>query len=261
MIRSVAYLAMGRDVIYDATNLCAKTRKNTLESIRKASKNVTAFLVFVACSISECKKRQSMRARQVPDEVIDRMVRQFEAPWYNEGWDHIVVLTGGKLQDIDREHKRMTGESHDNPHHTASLETHCAYAETNISNYIFDNKWKYDDMRKQILIEAAYQHDLGKHKTKAFKDSKGNPTSMAHYYNHNNVGAYLWLSGDKVGDWSTREFLYIGLLIQWHMQPFFLHDEEGDYHARFKEWCDKRGFNDFFYEDVCLIHRADLAAH
>lgn len=261
MIRSVAYLAMGRDVIYDATNLCAKTRKNTLKSIRKASKNVTAFLVFVACSISECKKRQSMRARQVPDEVIDRMVRQFEAPWYNEGWDHIVVLTGGKLQDIDREHKRMTGESHDNPHHTASLEMHCTYAEKNISDFLFDNEWEYDAMRKQILIEAAYQHDLGKHKTKAFHDTKGNPTDIAHYYNHNNVGAYLWLSGDKVCGWSTSEFLYIGLLIQWHTQPFFMRDKEGDYRIQFKEWCDKRGFNDFFYEDICLIHRADLAAH
>ena len=75
--RSVAALKEGKDVVYDATNLVAKTRKATLARVREATKGtyVYAVAVFVACSISECKRRQTERDRQVPDEVIDRMVQ------------------------------------------------------------------------------------------------------------------------------------------------------------------------------------------
>lgn len=260
--KTVAALKEGYDVVYDATNLTAKGRKNTLAEIRQFV-DCEAILVFVACSISECKRRQNMRDRKVPDEVIDRMARHFEAPWYNEGWNSILVISGGKLQNIDREHKRMTGESHDNPHHTASLEMHCVLAEDKMCDLLADGNYseEFSVFQKGVLTEAAYQHDLGKHKTKAFVDSKGNPSDVAHYYSHNNVGAYLWLSGDKHLEWTDEEFLLIGLLIQWHMQPFFLRDESGNYADNLRKWCDKRGFSDYIYVMLNLIHEADKGAH
>ena len=220
--------------------------------------------MFIACSISECKLRQGSRDRKVPDEVIDRMVRQFETPWYNEGWDQIIVISGGRLQNIDREHERMLGESHDNPHHTTTLEMHCVNCEDNMRDYLNEESFMYgfSVIGKKVLTEAAYQHDLGKHKTKAFLDGHGNPSEVAHYYSHNNVGAYLWLSGDKRGQWDEWSFLMIGLLIQWHMQPFFLRDSNGDYHGNFTKWCIKRHFDSsFFYDAISLLHKADLAAH
>lgn len=263
--RSIAALKEGNDVIYDATNVVAKTRKQTLSEIKKAvgANNFVSNLVFIACSISECKLRQGSRDRKVPDAVIDRMARKFEAPWYNEGWDQIIVISGGRLQNIDREHWRMLGESHDNPHHTATLEMHCANCEGNMLDYLDTPACEscFDANYKKALVEAAYQHDLGKHKTKAFLDSRGNPSDVAHYYSHNNVGAYLWLSGDKRGQWDEWNFLLIGLLIQWHMQPYFLRDKNGDYRANFREWCDKKGFDLMFYESICLLHEADKAAH
>lgn len=260
--RSIAALKEGYDVIYDATNLVAKTRQSTLEAIRKEVECKTA-ATFIACSISECKRRQSGRDRKVPDEVIDRMVRKFETPWYNEGWDQIIVISGGKLQNIDKEHWRMLGESHDNPHHTATLEMHCANCESNMREYLATPACEmyFAEPYALALIEAAYQHDLGKHKTKDFHDTKGNPTDVAHYYSHNNVGAYLWLSGDKRGAWDEWYFLLIGLLIQWHMQPFFLRDSNGHYQENFLKWCEKKGFGKRFYDAVCLLHEADLAAH
>ena len=259
--RAVAALNEGYDVVYDATNLVAKTRKSTLEAMRKATNaQFHANLVFISCSISECKRRQADRERKVPDEVIDRMVRQFQAPWYNEGWDLMVVINRGKQQNIDREHWRMLGESHDNPHHKFSLEMHCSQCQAHMRAILAED-FELATSTREVLEEAAYQHDIGKHKTKAFLDSKGNPSEIAHFYSHDNVGAYLWLSGDKINAWADDDFFLIGALIQWHMQPYFMRDEDGIYHAKFKEWCNKRGFSSLFYQCICLLHEADGAAH
>lgn len=258
--RTVAAMEKGTNVIYDATNLVAKTRKTTLTRLRQAlDQDFIAVADVIVCSLSECKRRQGERDRKVPDEVIDRMVRQFQTPWYNEGWDTINVISCGKQQNIDREHWRMLGESHDNHHHSRSLEMHCAAVEGEMKERLRGST--IFSGYGQKMIEAAYQHDIGKHKTKAFKDSRGNPTDEAHYYNHDNVGAYLWLSGDKQNEWSKEDFLFIAVLIQWHMQPYFLRDKNGDYRANFKEWCDKKGFDLMFYESICLLHEADEAAH
>lgn len=260
-IRTVAAMKKGMNVIYDATNLVAKTRKATLTRLRQAlDQDFAAVANVIVCSISECKLRQGGRERKVPNEVIDRMVRQFQTPWYNEGWDTINVISCGKQQNIDREHRRMTGQSHDNHHHFRTLEMHCVATASEMVDRLRDST-TFSDYGKKMLIEAAFHHDIGKYKTKAFKDSRGNPTDEAHYYSHDNVGAYLWLSGDKAQDWVKEGFLYIAVLIQWHMQPFFLRDENGDYRANFKNWCDKKGFDNVFYEAICLLHEADKAAH
>lgn len=260
-LRTVSAMTQGTNVIYDATNLTAKNRKTTLARLRQAiGQDFIAVADVIVCSISECKRRQGERDRKVPDEVIDRMVRQFQTPWYNEGWDTINVINCGKMQNIDREHWRMLGESHDNHHHSRSLEMHCAACEGQMKDMLHDSV-HFSECGQKMIIEAAYHHDIGKHKTKVFKDSHGNPSEEAHYYNHENVGAYLWLSGDKIKEWPREAFLFIALLIQWHMQPYFLRDEDGNYTTKFKEWCDKKGFNYLFYESICLIHEADKAAH
>lgn len=259
-IRTVDAMQKGTNVIYDATNLTAKTRKATLTRLRQTlDQDFIAVADVIVCSLSECKRRQGERDRKVPDEVIDRMVRQFQTPWYNEGWDTINVISCDKQQNIDREHWRMLGESHDNHHHSRTLEMHCAAVEGEMKERLHGST--IFSGYGQKMIEAAYQHDIGKHKTKAFKDSRGNPTDEAHYYSHDNVGAYLWLSGDKQNEWSKEDFLFIAVLIQWHMQPYFLRDKNGDYRANFKEWCDKKGFDLMFYESICLLHEADKAAH
>jgi predicted kinase len=260
-IRTVAAMKKGMNVIYDATNLVAKIRKATLTRLRQAiNQDFIAVADVIVCSLSECKRRQDGRDRKVPDEVIDRMVRQFQTPWYNEGWDTINVISCGKQQNIDREHWRMLGESHDNHHHSRTLEMHCVAAEGEMKELLRDSA-NFSEYGQKMLIEAAYHHDIGKHKTKAFKDSKGNPADEAHYYSHDNVGAYLWLSGDKQNEWIKEGFLFIAMLIQWHMQPYFLRDKNGDYRDNFKNWCDKKGFDTMFYRSICLLHEADKAAH
>ena len=260
-IRTVDAMNRGINVIYDATNLIAKTRKSTLTRLRQTlGQYFIAKADVIVCSLSECKRRQGERERKVSDEVIDRMVRQFQTPWYNEGWDTINVISCGKRQNINREHLRMMIEPHDNHHHSYTLEMHCLMTEDEAKERLRCSTI-FSEYVQKMMTEAAYHHDIGKYKTKAFKDSRGNSTDEAHYYSHNNVGAYLWLSGDKQNEWTNEGFLFIAVLIQWHMQPYFLYDKNGDYRANFKKWCDKKGFDTMFYESICLLHEADKAAH
>lgn len=252
--RTVDLLKEDIDVIYDATNLVAKRRKALINQVSKAVPDTEFIAAFFACTIEECKARQSQRARKVPDEVIDRMARQFEAPWYNEGWDKIYVISSGPLYNIRQEWLDLKNVPHDNPHHEYTIGNHsyCAYAL--LLEELADKEEQFSD--DEIALTATLFHDIGKSRTKSFRDSKGNPSEVAHYYNHNNVGAYMWLSGNSRLnlDWEN-EFLMIGVLIQWHMQPYFLKNQT------LEEWCEKKGFDEMIAYWLGLIHKADQSAH
>ena len=255
--RTVAALNAGKDVIYDATNLVAKTRASTLAQIREhINRPIFAECAVVLCSIKECKRRQNDRDRKVPDEVIDRMVRQFQTPWYNEGWDYITTLNSGPKQDLRKEHGRMAETTHDNPHHTsANINAHCLLAVAAFNAEMTDATPL--DGTTTILREAIYQHDVGKRKTKMFHDTKGRPTEIAHYYSHDNMGAYLWLTSNEIDRWNEYDFLLIAALIQWHMQPYFLDQNK----AKLDEWCVRKKFGIPFSDWIWTIHQADKAAH
>ena len=80
----------GKKVIYDATNLNWKRRKAFLQELN----NIDCWKVcnVIATPIEICIKQNELRDRQVPFEVIDRMYRNFDIPYYNEGWDRINII-------------------------------------------------------------------------------------------------------------------------------------------------------------------------
>ena len=240
--------------IYDATNLVAKTRKGLLDRIRR--KFVCYFECrFMACRISECKRRQFMRDRQVPEAVIERMVRQFQAPFYNEGWDEIAIVEGGKRYDIERELSKSWLISHDNAHHALTIGRHMSKAWREASKLIEDTE------RSNLAITAARFHDIGKPHTKSFTNAKGEPTTDAHYYGHESVGSYMWLCSEH-DNLFPEEIITIGALIQWHMMPYFLTPRgEAPNKEELMRWCFKHDFSDEFAEQLWIIHQADQAAH
>lgn len=260
--RAVAALNEGYSVIYDATNLNSKKRKATLAEITRrvnpAKSDFIATCRVITCSISECKRRQGLRARRVPDEVIDRMARQFQVPNYGEGWDYIFITNCGKKQDLTKEMNRLRETTHDNPHHTTgSIAEHCVRALSNIKELA--EAEHIPDLYIRLLEDAAYYHDIGKRKTKVFHDKDGNPTDIAHYYGHDNVSAYLWLSGDKWQEkWQDKIAIEIANLIQWHMISYFLTDKSKEGLAA---WCEKKGFNELFARGLWVLHEADRLAH
>ena len=256
--RTKEALARGESVVYDATNLNSRKRSALVHEIKNKFPNVECHCMLILCSIKECKRRQGQRDRNVPDEVIDRMVRQFEVPYYNEGWNRIYLINNGPKQNIDKEHSRLLSTAHDNPHHsTGSIDSHCTMTFAHLDEAIRSGDI-LTVLNKRILLEAAYQHDVGKRKTKTFVNTKGETTEIAHYYGHENVGAYLWLTGDKRGEWDELAFLTIGLLIQLHMMPYHTNDKSKE---EFVKWCDKGGYEPWVAEWVWLIHKTDMEAH
>lgn len=88
--RTIDSLNEGKYVIYDATNIKRKDRMNLLAVIKKSVKRK----IFLKCSYfavnpAICKERNSKRERVVPEKVIDKMLKSFEVPVFNEGWDYI----------------------------------------------------------------------------------------------------------------------------------------------------------------------------
>ena len=253
----IAALENDEDVVYDATNIHSRNRRALVRKILHNFPETECCCVVVTCSIKECKRRQNDRERKVPDEVIDRMARQFEVPFYNEGWGRIHVFSNGPKQNIDKEHERLMQTAHDNPHHTTgSIGLHCSKVLAEVSAALESSAIPVG--HHKVLREAALRHDIGKRKTKTFTNNKGEVTEIAHYYGHEGLGAYLWLSGDKDGEFMDFEFLLIGLLIQLHMKPYSFPNRSRE---EWNAWCEKMGHKDYVAEWVWMIHEADKSGH
>ena len=90
--RVKATLLEDRNVIFDATNTTTKGRKRLLEVVEKTYCWKVA-IVFCT-SVDECKRRNQMRDRKVPDAVIERQFMQYmrDAQTIPEQFDEIVVV-------------------------------------------------------------------------------------------------------------------------------------------------------------------------
>lgn len=246
------YLSTGNEVaaIYDATNLSSKGRRAFLKRAKSRLSYCFFECVFVACRISECKRRQFGRDHKVPEEVIERMARSFQAPFYNEGWDHIRLVAGGPLYDMTQEHMAAWSMEHDNPHHTLSIGKHMATARDHISTS--DNR----------ISLAAYHHDIGKPHTKSFVNSKGETSPDAHYYSHESVGSYMWLSSHDALGIYPEDAIRVGAFIQYHMMPYFVMPIPGEtVRDAMERWGSTRGFSKEFINQLWQIHLADEEAH
>lgn len=237
-------LATGISCIYDATNMSMKRRKAFLDELKDIPCHKTCALFAVP--IEECKARNQSRERKVPDEVYDKMLRSFWVPYYYEGWDRIGVIVPEHNCDID--YTSMLNFSQDNPHHTKNLLDHLEAA----SLFAYGN-----GCSSQVFV-AAFNHDIGKLYTKSFKNSKGEDTNIAHFYGHECYGAYLFISsafkGGKAVN-ATTSILYTAALINWHMKPFTAWKQSPKSRDR-----DRKLIGERMYNDIMLVHAADLAA-
>lgn len=226
-------LNFGYDVIYDATNMTRKDRAGIISVCPKVAK-IECHIIWA--TIETCIERDSARKRTVGKEVIDRMLKRFHAPYYDEGIDEIKVILPNDFNQqkyIDDSMNAMK-IPHDNPHHTLDIYNHCesAYKYT-VSNDMCDN----------TLALAASFHDIGKPYVKTFMNAKGEPSDTAHYYGHQCVGA--WMAYGLVVD-NIR--VDIAWLVSTHMAPFL---NEKYY----------RNLPSYLKASIDLLHEADVAAH
>lgn len=226
--RAIDGLNFGYDVIYDATNVTRKDRAGIIAACPKFTK-IEAHVIFAP--IETCIERDAARERTVGKAVIDKMLKRFQPVWYDEGIHEIKIIRPDGF-DISAYGNKIMDDMlipHDNPHHTLSIHDHCVEAEDIASDRGMD---------ANIQI-AALIHDIGKPYVKAFVNSKGEVSDIAHFYSHDNVGA--WMSYGAAN-------AYIAWLVGNHMGPFL----NTKYYNKLPA---------YLKEQIDLLHECDLEAH
>lgn len=245
--RTVQALENDFDVIYDATNINRKLRMNTLERLKKAiSKPFTTEAIVVYTDIAEVKRRNASRTRVVPEYVIDNMLKNFELPTYNEGWNFIGVhySTDPNLNWLNAVDYYAKDLIHDNPWHNMNVDEHMRAA-----LYYFNTHYNPNDY-PDYLEKAILLHDIGKRFCKTYVNRKGQTTEVAHYYQHANPGAYFALGINF--DLSEEDKYKLALLINYHMRPL-----EAWKDSKKAEEKDKRLLGDELYNYVKVLHTCD----
>ena len=225
--RAVEALNEGHDVLYDATNVTRKDRASIIGICPKFAK-IEAHIIWAPIGI--CIERDAMRERTVGKEVIDKMLKRFQMPYFDENIDEIKIIRPKEFNSnqYEKDCWKAMDILHDNRHHLFNVQLHCRRSHDLI---------KSEDAQLKM---AAWYHDVGKPYTKEFKDSKGNPSEEAHFYQHQCVGAYIACGFIDV--------LKVIWLVSTHMDPFL----------NTKYW---RNLPAFLKRDVDLLHEADLEAH
>lgn len=206
------HLSSGGSAILDATNINIKSRKRFIELARATNKKIHIKAIVVATPIFVCIDRNYSRERKVPTNVIYKYAKMFQFPMKYEGIDSIDVVTDG----VDRSMvfinllSGMMGFNQMNPHHRYTLLEHCISL---AKNY---------DVHTEEYIAGLY-HDVGKLYTQTI-DSNG----VAHYYNHDSIGAYLLTTyypylKKMVGDITHQEnaddsTAHVIFFVNWHMR-------------------------------------------
>lgn len=236
--RTCAALRGNHTVFYDATNINAKRRINLLKSLKKLFPDIFYCCVIIATPIDICYERNSKRERVVPTYVIDRMLRQFEMPCENEGWDGFIIIHSyDSYRDwkFYREKYALLVEEYGeqgNSHHTRTLQEHCQecgiLARRNISH--------------PDIVQAACIHDYGKIWT-AIRWEKDDYKEL-HYPSHANVGAYMVLT--------MGYDIHVAQLVAYHMIPYTDQKCQDTWRSRMGEE---------LWKEVVELHRYDEAAH
>lgn len=299
----------GKDVFFDATNFSRSYRSGLAQSVKPFCEELRCHLVMVP--VNECKKNYTG-----PDEDVDSLfltlLKSYNPPAYTEGWNQIYIETAGydyarfiNSADSDKEVLGFSlldlDVSQDNTHHELTLLQHMKEAESifnrdyieelpTTDNPYLDNYYaktingthKLSEVSRSLWYDVKEMiglHDIGKFCTKSFCDDKGNPTKEAHYYGHENYGAYLYLIKkimDTAKEMSESEcsrfhypayinawvgnnahtYVFLSHLLSLHMRPFTAWDLSSK--AKNK---DARRFGEDIIKDLEAIHKCDVLAH
>ena len=176
--RIIKKLNEGYDVIYDDANLSMKKRRYFLSLLHKG---IEREAVVVATTVGDCLVRDSKRNKKVGEKVIVDMWKRFQFPLEQEGFDSIQIIYNSEIHYAINSYnyfRACENFNQDNPNHAYNLFQHMVIA-------FYESK----EEPYSIRLALAY-HDVGKLWTKGFKNAKGEPTEIAHYYQHENVGSY-----------------------------------------------------------------------
>lgn len=252
-------LKNGISCVYDATNISWKKRKAFLESLKGINCWKTCHIIATPYEV--CLEQNRHRDRVVPESVIKSMYMNFDIPFYNEGWDDIEIWYEKK------EYRNAYGSwqqfifdtidfNQDSKWHKETLGEHCRKC----LEYVRENT----ELKSIIDIEtqiAAALHDCGKPFTQTYKDSRGNKSEYAHYYNHEHIGSYNSLFYSSYEDDCDK--VLIAALIRWHMISHFFKDWEQKTIDKYtKEFTENKYLKEIeFFKALQVLHKGDKEAH
>ena len=87
--KAVESLNAGYNVVYDATSMTRKDRAGIISMCPKFT-HIQCNIIWAP--IETCIERDTTRERTVGKEVIDRMLKRFQMPYYDEGIDEINII-------------------------------------------------------------------------------------------------------------------------------------------------------------------------
>ena len=236
--RMLSYFKDGYDVIFDATNLSIKDRKQTLQVLNK---DISRTALIFAIPYQQCVENQSKRSRAVDSSVIHNQICKFQVPVESENFDEIFFLRANEAE-VKKLREDVWNKRQDfdqmNEHHSMKLFDHCCTAAENLPL-----EFEYDS----DLYQAALVHDFGKIYTQTFFDLKGKPSLNAHYYGHDSYGAYLFCCC------RDNPKLYIAQLINYHMLPYFMKTDKS-----IRKWSEILGPR--LWQDLQVLNAADKCA-
>ena len=180
----------GKTTIVDCCNISMKSRRPIIDIGKKLNCTICAYIVPTL--IDECYRRNKSRDRQVPDNVIERMHKGFQIPFYDEGFDvikiHYVNEPKGSVT-ISELYEPCKTFTQDNPNHPEDLLwLHMEYVYKKFCKEFNIILFQCTDIDRGMLL-GIILHDIGKLFTKKV-DEEG----IAHFFSHANVGSYYLLS-------------------------------------------------------------------
>ena len=236
-------LLKGNNVICDATNITIKSRRAIFNVVKDIDCEKIGYIVVK--KIEDCIKNNKNSDRvAVPDEVIYKQVKKFQIPFYNEGFDKIIIHSLNEYNDelyLNKDMERylkMLRFDQKNPYHNQTLGQHCDFVAEIFKKYHYPEYYNF----------AARHHDFGKMYTQTFDEN-----GIAHYIGHENYGTYLLLNDFKeliFEDFSQDEILDILFLINYHMLPMNWDTEKSK-----EKW--RNIFGDYRYQLLVDFNKCD----
>ena len=238
---AIESLENGNRVIIDATNLSSKRRKTMIAEIESQIYGFRDFVyvqyLIIATPYYKCLENNRLRDRQVPDEIIKRMYKNFEFPTYSEGADRIEIVYPFKLDNrykVKHPFENLMNFDQDNPNHELTLGEHLQKT-YNIVKSLSNDK---------VLLKAAELHDIGKPFCKEYSEDR----QFYRYIEHENVGSYEAMFYAKEAKFSLLETIDLCRLIRFHMS--FIKGQDV-----------KSIVTSDFYNKLRLLNIADEEAH
>lgn len=252
--RAIDSLKMGFSVVYDATNLSLKNRVKFFNLLKSKGIKAEHHAIIMSKSVNMCIEDNKKRDRVVPEHVIRKQAKQFDMPFFEEGFKTITI-TGWKNFDgvfeDDERYGSVSIISHteiimkmdqfyqNNPHHELTLGEHCYKVSEIIKEFS-------DDIS---LYSASMLHDVGKLYTEERDEN-----SVSHYYGHAQVGTYYLLQNIDALNYlgmKCTDVLKSLFYICYHMRPFDWKNQE----TKDKY---KKLFGPEKYNNLWLLHQADI---